>query len=106
MAALHPDDPRHGTTNGYGNLRCRCAACCRANTLAMRIYQQKNRTRLNARRRCRKAARRREQDMHEAMAGMGSLLAMPHIPPDRRHAYQQVLDALRQEHECDRCPRG
>lgn len=24
---LAPDDPRHGTTNGYGNLGCRCDAC-------------------------------------------------------------------------------
>jgi hypothetical protein len=24
---LAPDDPRHGTRNGYGNLRCRCDAC-------------------------------------------------------------------------------
>jgi hypothetical protein len=24
---LAPDDPRHGTTNGYGNLRCRCQPC-------------------------------------------------------------------------------
>lgn len=21
------DDPRHGTTNGYGNLKCRCPRC-------------------------------------------------------------------------------
>ena len=26
-APLEPDDPRHGTTNGYGNLGCRCDAC-------------------------------------------------------------------------------
>jgi hypothetical protein len=25
-------DPRHGTHNGYGNLKCRCAACRAANT--------------------------------------------------------------------------
>lgn len=24
---MHDDDPRHGTTNGYCNLGCRCAAC-------------------------------------------------------------------------------
>jgi hypothetical protein len=22
-----PDDPRHGTVNGYNNLKCRCQAC-------------------------------------------------------------------------------
>lgn len=29
---LAPDDPRHGTSNGYGNLRCRCDACRTART--------------------------------------------------------------------------
>jgi hypothetical protein len=24
---LAPDDPRHGTVNGYGNLGCRCQPC-------------------------------------------------------------------------------
>lgn len=24
---LAPDDPRHGTVNGYGNLKCRCQPC-------------------------------------------------------------------------------
>lgn len=27
---LAPDDPRHGTTNGYANLKCRCERCRRA----------------------------------------------------------------------------
>jgi hypothetical protein len=27
VAELAHDDPRHGTTNGYSNLRCRCTAC-------------------------------------------------------------------------------
>ena len=26
----NPEDPRHGTTNGYGNLRCRCERCTEA----------------------------------------------------------------------------
>jgi hypothetical protein len=26
-----PTDPRHGTTNGYRNLKCRCERCRRAN---------------------------------------------------------------------------
>lgn len=25
-----PEDPRHGTTNGYGNLGCRCERCTEA----------------------------------------------------------------------------
>jgi hypothetical protein len=34
IATFHadPTDPKHGTTNGYGNLGCRCARCCEANT--------------------------------------------------------------------------
>jgi hypothetical protein len=31
-----PSDPRHGTTNGYGNLGCRCERCRAANTMAHR----------------------------------------------------------------------
>lgn len=25
--SLTADDPRHGTNNGYGNLKCRCQPC-------------------------------------------------------------------------------
>jgi hypothetical protein len=27
MTDLAPDDPRHGTVNGYTNLRCHCQPC-------------------------------------------------------------------------------
>ena len=27
MSAMTADDPRHGTANGYGNLKCRCQEC-------------------------------------------------------------------------------
>jgi hypothetical protein len=27
---MKPDDPRHGTANGYSNLKCRCAPCTAA----------------------------------------------------------------------------
>ena len=27
-----PNDPRHGTVNGYGNQGCRCPRCCKAHT--------------------------------------------------------------------------
>ena len=33
-ARLAPDDPRHGSLNGYTNLRCRCGPC----TNALRLY--------------------------------------------------------------------
>jgi hypothetical protein len=26
----NPDDPRHGSTNGYGNLGCKCERCTKA----------------------------------------------------------------------------
>lgn len=32
------DDPRHGTTNGYGNLGCRCDACKEANRVGHAKY--------------------------------------------------------------------
>lgn len=31
---MTPDDPRHGTTTGYGQHRCRCDRCRAANTAA------------------------------------------------------------------------
>ena len=43
---LSPDDPRHGTANGYSNLGCRCAACREANRVNharyMAAYGQRN----------------------------------------------------------------
>jgi hypothetical protein len=38
---LYPDDPRHGTPNGYGNLGCRCAACREANRVNHARYMAK-----------------------------------------------------------------
>jgi hypothetical protein len=35
---LSPDDPRHGTTNGYGNLGCRCDACREAARVSHAAY--------------------------------------------------------------------
>ena len=32
MADLDPDDPRHGTINGYNTLRCRCERCKKASS--------------------------------------------------------------------------
>jgi hypothetical protein len=37
--AASPDDPRHGTDNGYKNLRCRCDACRIANTASQAAYR-------------------------------------------------------------------
>jgi hypothetical protein len=33
---VNPDDPRHGTTNGYTNLRCRCDPCRAAHAANVR----------------------------------------------------------------------
>lgn len=38
---LSPDDPRHGTQNGYGNLGCRCDRCKEANRLNHAAYMAK-----------------------------------------------------------------
>lgn len=40
-AELNPDDPRHGTANGYGNLRCRCDRCREANRVAQAEYMKR-----------------------------------------------------------------
>ena len=40
---LPEDDPRHGTSNGYGNLRCRCDACREAHALAHAAYMRRKR---------------------------------------------------------------
>jgi hypothetical protein len=36
--SLAPDDPRHGTYNGYNNLLCRCNRCRKAAADHMRHY--------------------------------------------------------------------
>ncbi len=44
MAELSPEDPRHGTTNGYGNHGCRCAPCTDANRTSHARYLEKVRS--------------------------------------------------------------
>ena len=39
---LAPDDPRHGTTNGYGNLKCRCRPCRDAWNAKQYEYMERN----------------------------------------------------------------
>lgn len=41
MAELAPDDPRHGTPNGYGNHHCRCERCREANRLQHAEYMRR-----------------------------------------------------------------
>lgn len=38
---LAPDDPRHGTENGYTNYECRCQRCRAANAEAHRAYMDR-----------------------------------------------------------------
>jgi hypothetical protein len=42
-AELQPDDPRHGTVNGYGNLGCRCDACRTAHREHSVMYMRRMR---------------------------------------------------------------
>lgn len=37
----NPDDPRHGTVNGYTNLACRCDPCKAANTAEVEKGRQR-----------------------------------------------------------------
>jgi len=41
VVPLTPNDPRHGTTNGYGNLDCRCQPCTEAHRLNHNQYMAK-----------------------------------------------------------------
>lgn len=43
MPDLEPDDPRHGTTNGYGNLGCRCDRCREAHRINHNAYMTRMR---------------------------------------------------------------
>lgn len=40
---LAPDDPRHGTSNGYGNLGCRCEECRAAHAANHAAYIKRQR---------------------------------------------------------------
>jgi hypothetical protein len=40
-AKLAADDPRHGTTNGYDNLGCRCSQCREAKTTANKEWRHR-----------------------------------------------------------------
>lgn len=44
MSELAPDDPRHGTTNGYGNHHCRCERCRAAHAAKHSEYMRKVRS--------------------------------------------------------------
>ena len=35
----NPDDPRHGSLNGYSNMRCRCSRCRKANAARIPGYR-------------------------------------------------------------------
>lgn len=39
---LSPDDPRHGTTNGYSNYKCRCDKCTKAHSLYYNELRQRS----------------------------------------------------------------
>lgn len=88
--SLGEADPRHGTTNGYGNLGCRCASCCRANTEAVRNYRLERRH------------RRHIQEVVEDMEGAARTAEKPAL----RVAFLGVVEALRQGDYCpaSACP--
>ncbi|MEI7715295.1 MAG: hypothetical protein WCI78_04260 [Mycobacterium sp.] len=41
ISKLEPDDPRHGTLNGYGNHYCRCDRCKEANRVSHAEYMKR-----------------------------------------------------------------
>ena len=42
VKSLDVDDPRHGSVNGYTNLKCRCDECREANRLACADYMERH----------------------------------------------------------------
>ncbi|BBY59167.1 hypothetical protein [Mycolicibacterium sarraceniae] len=40
-SGLPPGDPRHGTSNGYGNHFCRCDLCREANRISHAAYMKR-----------------------------------------------------------------
>ena len=42
---MSPDDPRHGTANGYHNLKCRCQPCKTAHAASVREKREARRLR-------------------------------------------------------------
>lgn len=50
----------HGTVSGYGNHKCRCDDCKKANSEYYKIYHQKNKERRNGQARDRHVGERRE----------------------------------------------
>ena len=60
---LAPDDPRHGTDNGYSNLGCRCQPCRDAFNVRMLVYFQ---THPEQRRKKRERERRRYRSQKDA----------------------------------------
>lgn len=66
-----PDDPRHGTENGYSNLRCRCDRCTDAHATYYRVgpgneAQWRSRTLSGRMRRRYRIAREAGYSAHEA----------------------------------------
>lgn len=57
QAPLAADDPRHGTANGYSNLKCRCERCTNAWAVWHREWETADPNRMR-----RKAQRRRLYD--------------------------------------------
>ena len=45
--AADASDPRHGTANGYKNLRCRCEPCTTANASLQREYRERRLTKVS-----------------------------------------------------------
>jgi hypothetical protein len=61
---LTPDDPRHGTNNGYGNHGCRCDPCRTANNAYQRATYERLREKRGIRPHAEYVAQMRETLVH------------------------------------------
>lgn len=83
----NPDDPRHGTINGYNNLKCRCDRCRAANTEAVRKWREER------------------PDLYQARRVRAKANRIPRgVPGDMRQrlADERAALSLRQSEEMDR----
>lgn len=100
-----PSDPRHGTSNGYSNLKCRCDRCREAWAAAHAKYMERRREReaMQAKEeadtaqdiRAMRAARRWDtaRDIARAMQGLGRWT------PEAQRAYAEVAERFGQLRE-------
>lgn len=82
-------DPRHGTVNGYGNLKCRCPECKAANTARLKEYREANPEVV------RQANAKRRTQLHEQARNVLSIAASCGMPDTFWQTDSRILSACK-----------